>query len=466
MSSGEKNTAPPGGGCRRCRELERYIEQLERQIAELRKRLEEVERAGKRQAAPFSKGEPKKEPKKPGRKPGPQYGKRFSRPRPDRVDRVIEVPIEECSCPDCGGELGPESIQEQFVSDIPEIKPTITQFNIHCANCTNCGRRVQGRHPEQVSDALGAAGNQIGPKAIAFAVELNKTLGASDGKIADFFATAFGFSVNRSTLRRAFLRTARKAEPLYERINVIVRESGLVYPDETGWKVAGRKEWLWTFVSPAATLYIIEPSRGFDVVEAALGSDYSGLLGRDGWAPYDGLESATHQLCLAHLIRRAARLEELNRGGAVRFPRDLKALFQGALELRDLRDAAGLSRRSFLSRAAEFEWELDELICKNFSNDENRKLAWHIINHRESIFTFLHHPIEATNWPAEQAIRPAVVNRKMSAGNRSRRGARAQAVLTSVIRTARQRGLEVVKLIVDLLRSRDTQGFAMQALGP
>src|SRR5690606_23933254 len=118
--------------------------------------------------------------------------------------------------------------------------PTVTQFNVHCADCCGCGRRVQGRHSEQISDALGAAANQIGPNAIAFAIDLNKTLGASDGKISRFFDDAFGLQVNRSTLRRAFLRIGRKAEPLYERINDLVRESGLVYPDETGWKVGGR----------------------------------------------------------------------------------------------------------------------------------------------------------------------------------------------------------------------------------
>lgn len=464
MRSGENDSASP---CPRCRKLEKRVERLEAIIADLRKRLEQAERAAKRQAAPFSKGDPKEEPKKPGRKPGRAYGRRGFRPRPQKVHRVLEARFEESCCPDCGGELGNERIEEQFVTDIPGVEPTVTQFNVHCATCCECGRHLQGRHPEQISDALGAAANQIGPNALAFAVDLNKSAGVPDAKIANFFRDAFELSVNRSTLRRAFLRAARKAEPLYEKINVIVRTSGLVYPDETGWKVAGRRAWLWTFVSPDATLYVIEPSRGFDVIEAVLGSDYAGLLGRDGWAPYDRLEKATHGLCNGHLIRRASLLETINLGGAVRFPRDLKALLQRGLLLRDQRDEGGLSRRSFLAGLAQLEWDLDSLITKRFSNNENRKLASHIIEHREAIFTYLYHPeLEATNHLAEQAIRPAVVNRKMSAGNRSRAGARAQAVLTTVLRTARQRGLDAVRLIVDLLRSPAPQDFAIQALGP
>jgi len=161
-------------------------------------------------------------------------------------------------------------------------------------------------------------------------------------------------------------------------------------------------------------------------------------------------------------------LEEMNRGGAVRFPRDLKALLQRGLLLRDQRDAGRLGSRRFLSEASKIEWDLDELITKNFSNDENRKLAAHIIEHREAILAYLYHPdLEATNWPAEQAIRPAVVNRKMSGGgNRSQRGARAQAVLMSVLRTAWQRGFDQVKLFVDLLRSPHPAQFAAMTLGP
>jgi transposase len=463
VRGGEKKRVRGAAGCPRCRVLEREVERL-------RKRLEEAERAGKRQAAPFGRRKLKKDPDKPGRKPGKQYGRRGFRPRPEKVDRVIDVPLQDVSCPRCGGGLGEKCVHEQFLTDIPKVEPTVTQFNIECATCVECGHRLQARHPEQISDALGAAANQIGPNTIAMGIQLNKSTGASYEKISRFVGDAFGLPVSRSTLLRAFLRTATRAEPLYGRVGVIVRESGLVYPDETGWKVGGILEWLWAFVAQKAeaTLYAIEPSRGFDVIEAALGSDYAGLLGRDGWAPYDRLKNATHGLCNGHLIRRASLLEEMNRGGAVRFPRDLKALLQRGLLLRDQRDDGRLGRRRFLAEVSKLEWGLDDLITKKFSNNENRKLAYHIIDHRDEIFSYLYHPeLEATNWPAEQAIRPAVVNRKMSGGgNRTQRGARAQAVLMTVLRTARQRGLEVLKLFVDLLRSPDPAQFAAMTLGP
>jgi len=456
--------------CRRCPTLDRRIEELERENSELRRRLDEAERASKRQAAPFSKGEPKKNPKKPGRKPGRNYGKRACRARPAKVDRVLEAPVAVERCPFCSGELGEDCVHEQFVTDIPRVEPMATKVNVHSRCCKRCGRRVQGRHPEQISDALGAAANQIGPNALAFTAQLNKSTGASYGKIARFFDDAFDLSVNRSTLLRALLRTAKKAEPLYQRVQSIVRNSTVCYPDETGWKVGGRLQWLWAFPCPSekVTLYVIKPSRGFDVIEAALGADYAGFLGRDGWAPYDRLEAAIHQLCLRHLIVRCGRLEALNRAGGVRFPRDLKALLHNALLLRDKIDVGYLTRRRLINRASKLEWGLDELITKNFSNDENRKLAGHVIDHRSAIFSFLYHPeLEATNFHGEQSIRPAVVNRKMSGGgNRTQRGARAQAILTTILRTACQRGIDTVKLLVDLLRTPHPQQFAAMVLGP
>lgn len=71
------------------RELERVEserDRLERERARLEKELEAARRAAKRQAAPFSKGEPTARPHRPGRKPGRAYGTRAWRPAPTSVD--------------------------------------------------------------------------------------------------------------------------------------------------------------------------------------------------------------------------------------------------------------------------------------------------------------------------------------------------------------------------------------------
>lgn len=69
------------------------------------------------------------------------------------------------------------------------------------------------------------------------------------------------------------------------------------------------------------------------------------------------------------------------------------------------------------------------------------------------LFLFLDRPdVDATNYRAEQAIRPAVINRKTSGGNRTPRGARAQAVLMSIQRTAKLRSVSALDAFKQMLR--------------
>src|SRR5438128_9747026 len=135
--------------------LTKENERLQAEIERLRKQLEEALRSLKRQAAPFSKGKPKSDPKRPGRKGGGNYGARAFRAIPDHVDERIAVPLPK-ACPDCGGRLVHDDTQPQFQEDI--MRQTIVRrFDVQTGHCTGCDRRVQGRHPLQTSDALGAA---------------------------------------------------------------------------------------------------------------------------------------------------------------------------------------------------------------------------------------------------------------------------------------------------------------------
>lgn len=138
------------------------VKVLEETIERLLKRIEDLERAGKRQAGPFSKGDPKPNPKRPGRKPGKDYGNRAFRERPTNVDETFEVPLP-ANCPGCGGVVEEVRVADQFQIDLPPVRPITRQFRVHVGQCCGCGRRVQPRHALQTSDALGAAGVQIGP---------------------------------------------------------------------------------------------------------------------------------------------------------------------------------------------------------------------------------------------------------------------------------------------------------------
>jgi transposase len=444
------------------------IETLKKENADLRRKLAERERSAKRQAAPFSKGQPKAEPRKPGRKKGADYGKRAARPQPKHIDAEYDVQLPE-HCPHCGGsqidELG--NIDEQFQTDLPPVRPRVTKFRVHSGVCRDCGRAVRGRHPEQTSDAVGAANNQIGPQAIATAAELNKVYGLSYGKIARVFERLFAFPVARSALVRALGRLARRSLPAYEQVKQVVRGAPVVYPDETGWRVGGRLAWLWVFVSKFGVFFIIRPSRGADVIDEVIGLDYSGKVGHDGWAPYDQLSKAIHQTCQGHILRRCDVILEGAKQGAARFPHAVKQLLHDAFVLRDRRDRGEISSHGLAVCIGKLEKRLSTLVNWSPTFEPNRKLAKHLRAHEDQVLTFLRHPdLEATSWPADHAIRPAVVNRKVWGGNRTWDGAVTQAVLTTVFRTCLRLDHEPISYLVQILKTPPSQPLPALFAGP
>lgn len=438
---------------RQVEEQERQIAHLKRQIANLDKLVEELRRRGKRQAAPFSKGEPSADPKPPGRKAGQQYGQQATRAVPEQVDETIVV---ECPlyCEHCGGKVSLQGEARQYQIDLPEIRPATTEFILQYGKCSECGREAVGRHPRQTSQAFRVGTVQLGPSVLGFAAWLNKVGGLSYGKIASLLKELAGLSVSRSALCRALLRMSKKLEPLYEDLKVKIRSSPVVYPDETGWREGGYGVWLWVFTNRSETVYSIQPGRGFAEASEVLGEGFVGVLVADGWAPYQRFEEATHQTCLAHLLRRCEELLEKATGGAVRFPREVKAILQSALEVRDQRDAGKLSGEALEKAKQDLELQMEGCLSRQFTNPDNQRLAQHLIRHQEQLFVFLERPdVEATNWPAEQGIRPAVVNRKTSGGNRTAEGSQAQAVLMSAFRTFQQHQLGALEILPQLLRS-------------
>jgi len=446
---------------KRVAELEAENASLRAENAALREALEEERRAGKRQAAPFSRGVRKANPKKPGRKPG---GSRSRRSIPTNIDKkvVVQVPL---ICPHCQGAVRLAGVGHQYQIDLPPIAPTTTELEIHYGICTQCGRKVQGRHVEQISDATGAVGGvQIGPVAIALAAHLNKVCGVSYERIAEMFGLVFGLTVERSTIARALLRLAKKAEATYRELIDMIRGSPVVYPDETGWKIGGDKAWLWAVTTLTATVYLIERGRGFPEAAKILGEAFAGVIGADGWAPYRRFTQAERQLCLAHLLRRCRELLEVPPSeGCADYVAEIKAVLQKALALRDRRDENTISEHGLRVSRGRLEAKLDRLLDDPDLHDESIRFAMHLLNNRDAIFLFLRRPdVEATNFRAEQAIRPAVINRKTSAGNRTQRGATAQAVLMSILRTCKQRSLDAIDVFTRILRSPTPLAHALE----
>jgi transposase len=433
------------------RRSEAERQRLRRENEKLKEELDAARRASARQAAPFSRGTRVAQPRRPGRKPGAGYGRRAHRARPTRMDETYDAALP-AQCPDCDGAVRETGIATQYQEELPVQRPLVRAFHVHIGQCTQCRRRVQGRHPLQTSDALGAAAAQLGPQAIAFAVLLNKRCGLSYGKIAALLRDRFGLRVTCGGLVQAVHRAARRAQPTYDHLAATVRGSPVVTADETSWRVDADLHWLWAFVTPETTVYAIQPGRGLAQAAAIIGQDYAGVLVRDGWQSYRQFTHALHQTCLAHLLRRCRVL--LLDYPDQPFVTGIKAILQAALATRDAYRGGLMSAHGLAVARGHYGERLGRLLERTPSRRLRvRRFQQHLIVEFDAIFSFLFDPtLDATNWRAEQAHRPAVVTRKMcGGGNRTARGAQSQQVLASVLRTANQRGLDATAILTTLL---------------
>jgi transposase len=444
---------------RRQREqLEQERERLRQENEKLRRQLEEAQRANKRQAAPFSRGQRKKDPQRPGRKPGAAYGQHHRKQIPEKVNEVIAVATpEHCADPNCPGALQVERTEPQYQQEI--VRKTIwRRFDIPICCCTRCGKRVQGRHPLQTSDALGAAAVQLGPDALALGVQMNKGLGLPHADVAAVLQHGYGLQVNRSTICRTVERVARRGEATWNALREAARHSPINGIDETGWRVDAQLRWLWAAVSERVTFCDILPGRGFAQAASILGEDYEGWLTHDGWAAYYRFLKAAHQSCVGHLIRRCREMAEVARPAAARFPLGVKALLEEGLMLRDRYKESQISLHGLWTATGKLEAKLDRLLDRDYRDPANRRLAKHLRHERPYLFTFLYCPgLEATNNLVERVLRFLVTVRKNWGGNRTENGARAQAVLTSILATAKQQGKNAMDLLVELLCSPDKE---------
>jgi len=460
-------------GCEGCRERNREIEQVRGEVERLRQQLEQLQkqfeqqqqttesqqRAGNRQAAKFRRRKHVKNPQSPGRKKGTAATHRKT---PMKVDREVDVPVGLCS--ECDLPAVDNVYHQQFQTDIPPVEPVTTQFNVPVGNCARCGARIQGRHPDQTSDALGAAANQLGPRAHALGFQLKHDFGMSVAKVSRFLLDNFRLSCAASTFIRSAQRFVHKAEPSYDGLLDLLRGEHVVHADETGWRIGRVNAWLWVFSSPDVTIYRIDRSRGHEVPQMILGTDFEGVLISDGAATYDPLPYLSGR-CVGHILARISKLKEAR-------PEPSHLEFDWLSEI--LQDAMHLGSRRFeltptgygrLLRKA--ERNLDQWIDSNeFHEDADiRRLAKHLKQHRHEWFMFLYDSaVPPTNNHAERMIRPAVILRKLCGCNKTDAGAVVHSVMASLLVSCRQQGKRFAEFADRLFHMRDPTEISLAAL--
>jgi len=198
----------------------------------------------------------------------------------------------------------------------------------------------------------------------------------------------------------------------------------------------------------------VDDARSFDAAKKVLSADYEGTITRDGWAPYRRYTKATHQTCVAHLLRRVSELIEAKVRGYSTVPTMLAEILTDALALRGRREAKTITSGQMEAAVAGLEARVTVLLARRGHTEQNRRLLKHLRHEAPALFTFLRQEgVDATNWRAEQGVRPGVVNRKVWGGSRNNTGARTHERLATLLRTSAQQGADVMAILGELIRS-------------
>ena len=458
--------APATVACSGCLTRDRRIAKLQDEIKRLRQLLDESQRASKRQTHPFRREHSNEHPKKPGRRKGHKADLRPV-PAPGQIDRVIDVPLDEC--PMCQAPLYDQGQVVQYQTDLPPIVPIVTQFNIETGYCSCCRQYWQGRHPDQTSDAIGATGNTLGPVVLTMAAEMKHRLGVSYRKICDFLQTYCQLKVCPAAFIRAEQRLADLARPTYELLIEALRQSHVVHADETGWRVGRVSAWLWVFSSKQATVYVIrtgQGARGHQVPQEILGPGFDGYLVVDGLKTYDVLEVAKGR-CNGHLLRRCKELRDVVPTKEQQHLQALSVLLKEAIDLAKSREEQ--APEDYDRRVQDIEDRLDDWLEGNETqrrcSAELDRLDRHVRAHRGEWLTFLHDPeVPPTNNHAEQMLRPAVITRKVGGCNKNLLGALVHSILSSIMVSCHRQGKRFLDLARQLWQSGQPQAIPLKTL--
>ena len=380
--------------------------------------------------------------KKPGRKDG-HPGSR--RERPERIDRHETHRAE--VCPECGGPLCRCSeTRTRYIEDIPEVQPVVTEHTIHRDWCPQCRKKVEPK----ITTAL--PGSTLGNRLLVLTAWLHYALANTLSQIVEVFNFHLQMRLSPGGLIQMWYRLAEILFPWYEQIRQEALSSAVLHGDESGWRVNGKTHWLWCFANGASSYFMIDRSRGSPALVKFFTQEFGGTLVSDFWGAYNAVVCALRQTCLVHLLRELDQTEKYKSPGVgwPEFAKKLRRLLGDAIRLWRRQDE--LASETYASRRARLTARLDELIETPWNNLHARRLVKRLRRHRNDLFTFLDQPgVPFDNNLAERAIRPAVILRKNSYGNRSDQGADVQAILMSIFFTLKKRGRNPVNTIYDAL---------------
>jgi transposase len=456
--------------CPGCRERDTRIAQLERLVADLTRRVRDLEaRLG--QNASNSSIPPSANPpqapapvvKKPtGRKPGGQPGhaahlrlrlplERLTRPTQHYLPDICEACHDDLPC--APGPEDPEPRWHQVV-ELPEFPVEVTEHQAHGRTCPSCGHVTWAKIPREISDHV------CGPRLTATLSFLSSVLHASKRGIEEFVETVFGAPIALGTVINLEREMSAALAAAHAEAQRAVQEAEAKNVDETGWKQAGDRRWLWGAATALVVCFVIAPTRGAAGLAALLGKKIKGIVSSDRWSVYGQLKLGLRQLCWAHLKRDFQKL--VDRGGDAR---DIGEMGLDAVELIfDLWYSfrgGGLSRGQLQRQIAPVRQTLREWLELGCACKDTKAAAFcaNVLAVEPALWTFVRREgVDPTNNHIERLLRPGVLWRKNAFGCHSEAGCRFVERILTVVQTLRLQKRPVMAFLhQSLLAHRQAQ---------
>jgi hypothetical protein len=450
---------------RRVDELEFAMDLTNRQYQKLQVRVKELEdeksllesELSEALQAPFNKRKKEEVPENPKKRGAPVGHPGWFRKKPDHIDKTVDVFLD--SCPYCGSkDISPcNHTTEHIQEDLEDGKVIVTRFVHLYYWCPQCKKAVHGWGDNEIPNAF------IGPEARAKAAFLRHEIKVSYNDIPRALFHLCGLPLSPGAVVGFDHKFREQGEPLYKALKDSLPQYPFLHADETGWN----NDWLWIFTNPDIAFYHIDESRGSKVVIDHLGEFYNGTLITDFWGAYlSKVKARIKQKCLRHILGDIKELldKELpKRKGkhpdAEEFLVDVKDLFKDAIFLKNQHSA--LTPDEYRSGRKDIIKRFRKLYqYEPLSHHESDNIRKRLIKFKNELFVFLKYPaIEPTNNFAERGVRPGVLFRKISFGNRTKLGQKSVALIMTIIKTAKLRLLDPVKVLRDIMANGVTSGL-------
>jgi transposase len=366
----------------------------------------------------------------------------------DQVDAVVVCQPTQCAgcgarLPDAAGATDPAD-QRWQVTEIPPLAAVVTEYRLAARCCGHCGRLTRAPLP------TGVAPEGVGPRLTAVVALLTGRYRLSKREATQCLDDLFGVAMAIGSVSALEQRMSAALEPVVAQAQAAVQQAPVANLDETGWREARRRVWLWTVVTATLTVFHINASRGGAVARRLLGTTWSGIVGSDRGTMYNWLNRDHRQVCWAHLKRDFQKLVDWGPG-----PRPLgEQLLAVEAQVFALwhRFRAGEFDRSALQAAlAPVQTEMAQILADGAAHGHavaqpvcrNLQTLW------PALWTFASvEGVEPTNNAAEQALRPAVLWRKGSFGTHSPDGSRFVERMLTVAASCRQQRRSLLDLLV------------------